>query len=163
FWEKEIAERGSRSWRFVPTGLPLRGHPLANPTADGSVRALGPAEDLRYLARRADASIEVPDFNPYCSPSRLRVSFGRGVMADLASRGATGLIDGRSDERLEDAAEEIGAARSYRADLASLEQVRAMARAVLDSEERIDALVNNAGLGGTLPGDGRRMESEDGL
>jgi NAD(P)-dependent dehydrogenase (short-subunit alcohol dehydrogenase family) len=87
---------------------------------------------------------------------------GRAVAAELASRGATLLLHGRNEERLQEATEEIGAARSYRADLASLDQVRAMAREVLDSEQRIDALVNNAGIGTTLPGDGERMASEDG-
>jgi NAD(P)-dependent dehydrogenase (short-subunit alcohol dehydrogenase family) len=88
---------------------------------------------------------------------------GRAVTADLASRGATLLVHGRSGERLEQAAEETGAARSYRADLASLDEVRAMAREILESEERIDALVNNAGIGTNLPGDGARMESQDGI
>jgi NAD(P)-dependent dehydrogenase (short-subunit alcohol dehydrogenase family) len=87
---------------------------------------------------------------------------GRAVAADLAARGATLLLHGRDGGRLEDTAAETGAARTYRADFASLDQVRAMAREIADSEERIDALVNNAGIGTTLPGDGDRLESEDG-
>jgi NAD(P)-dependent dehydrogenase (short-subunit alcohol dehydrogenase family) len=37
-----------------------------------------------------------------------------------------------------------------------------MAKAVGRDQDRIDVLVNNAGVGSTLPGDGERMESRDG-
>jgi NAD(P)-dependent dehydrogenase (short-subunit alcohol dehydrogenase family) len=50
----------------------------------------------------------------------------------------------------------------YRADFASLEEVRAMAGQILDAHRDLDVLVNNAGIGTTLPGDGQRMESRDG-
>jgi NAD(P)-dependent dehydrogenase (short-subunit alcohol dehydrogenase family) len=78
---------------------------------------------------------------------------GRGVAADLASRGATVLLHGRSDERLERTArelrEETGSERlrTYRADFSSLAEVRAMADEVLAREKRLDALLNNAGIG----------------
>jgi hypothetical protein len=91
FWEKEVGQPGASSWRFVPTGLPLRGHPLTNPGTDSSALALGPAEDSRYLGRAAGASLDVADFNPYCSPSRLRVSFGPRASADLVLHSVDGL------------------------------------------------------------------------
>jgi NAD(P)-dependent dehydrogenase (short-subunit alcohol dehydrogenase family) len=93
---------------------------------------------------------------------------GRGVAADLAARGATVLLHGRSDERLERTIADLRAAtgndrlRTYRADFAALAEVRALADRVLAAEPRLDALVNNAGIGTTLPGDGARMESADG-
>jgi NAD(P)-dependent dehydrogenase (short-subunit alcohol dehydrogenase family) len=37
-----------------------------------------------------------------------------------------------------------------------------MAEQILDDFEKLDVLVNNAGIGTTLPGDGQRMESRDG-
>jgi NAD(P)-dependent dehydrogenase (short-subunit alcohol dehydrogenase family) len=40
--------------------------------------------------------------------------------------------------------------------------VRRMADAVLEAEPRLDALVNNAGIGTAHPGDGERLESADG-
>jgi NAD(P)-dependent dehydrogenase (short-subunit alcohol dehydrogenase family) len=40
--------------------------------------------------------------------------------------------------------------------------VRALARQVADACERLDVLVNNAGIGTKLPGEGRRMQSRDG-
>jgi NAD(P)-dependent dehydrogenase (short-subunit alcohol dehydrogenase family) len=90
---------------------------------------------------------------------------GRGVAADLASRGATVLLHGRSPERIErtlaELRDETGSdkLRTYRADFASLAEVRAMAAEVAANEERLDALVNNAGIG-FLP---QREFSQDGV
>jgi NAD(P)-dependent dehydrogenase (short-subunit alcohol dehydrogenase family) len=90
---------------------------------------------------------------------------GRGVAADLASRGATVLLHGRSPERLErtlaELRDETGSEklRTYRADFASLAEVRAMAAEVTANEERLDALVNNAGIG-FVP---EREFSQDGI
>jgi NAD(P)-dependent dehydrogenase (short-subunit alcohol dehydrogenase family) len=93
---------------------------------------------------------------------------GRGVATALAAGGATLLLHGRSRERLDAVVEEIGAEtgnanlRPYRADLASLDDVRRLADEVVGQESRLDALINNAGIGTTLPGDGERMVSADG-
>jgi len=93
---------------------------------------------------------------------------GRGVATALAADGATLLLHGRNPERLDAVVEEIGAEtgnanlRTYRADLASLDEVRRLADEVVGRESRLDALVNNAGIGTTLPGNGERMVSADG-
>ena len=47
-------------------------------------------------------------------------------------------------------------------DLSSLDEVRALADRVTEQCDRLDALVNNAGIGTSLPGDGARLESRDG-
>ena len=62
------------------------------------------------------------------------------------------LVTGRSAERGDSLVDEIaksgkGSARFYRADLASLDQVRRLADAVLRDNQRLDILVNNAGVG----------------
>ena len=52
--------------------------------------------------------------------------------------------------------------RTYRADFSSLQEVGDLAERIERDQDRIDVLVNNAGIGSTLPGGGRRMESRDG-
>ena len=88
---------------------------------------------------------------------------GKRVALELAAKGATVLLHGRNRERLEAALEEMRSetgsekARSYLADLSSLGAVRGLAEQVLSDEERLDVLVNNAGV--IMP---ERQESEDG-
>jgi NAD(P)-dependent dehydrogenase (short-subunit alcohol dehydrogenase family) len=87
---------------------------------------------------------------------------GRAVAGDLVARGARVLVHGRDPARAEDVCERIGAAGAYVADLASLAEVRRLAEEVSRDHPALHALVNNAGIGSTLPGDGERMESADG-
>jgi NAD(P)-dependent dehydrogenase (short-subunit alcohol dehydrogenase family) len=94
---------------------------------------------------------------------------GRGLARALVDAGATVLVHGRSPARIGAIVEELrrtaGSAervRSYRADFASLAEVRDMASEVLAAEPRLDVLVNNAGIGTTVPGGGERMVSADG-
>ncbi len=92
---------------------------------------------------------------------------GRGVVRALAKRRATILLHGRDSARAEALSVELRAAgasavRVYLADLASLGEVRALAAAVLARESRLDVLVNNAGIGTTVPAKDR-AESRDGL
>ena len=67
---------------------------------------------------------------------------GRVVAGDLARRGMEVLVHGRSAERAEAVAEEIGASGVQLADFSSLADVRALAEAL----PHPDVLVNNAGL-----------------
>jgi NAD(P)-dependent dehydrogenase (short-subunit alcohol dehydrogenase family) len=94
---------------------------------------------------------------------------GKALAAELAGTGATVLLHGRDQERGERTLAELRAQTGnetvgwYRADLSSLAEVRSLAEQVAADHERLDVLVNNAGIGTTLPGhDGRRVESEDG-
>src|SRR5215475_5571344 len=75
---------------------------------------------------------------------------GKAAAAALARQGAQVVLVGRDRARTEDVAAEIGsfssaAPRAEIADLASMEQVRALAGR-LAALERIDVLINNAGL-----------------
>jgi NAD(P)-dependent dehydrogenase (short-subunit alcohol dehydrogenase family) len=92
---------------------------------------------------------------------------GRSVARELASAGATVLLHGRSGPRLEETLREIRDAtgndrlHSYLADLSSLDQVRRLAEEVERDHERLDLLVNNAGIGGGASRS-QREESADG-
>jgi len=88
---------------------------------------------------------------------------GRVVARRLAQQGDHVIVHGRNEERGTELVQEIasespGSARFYQADLGSLDEVRALAAAVLRDYSRLDVLVNNAGI---LLGGPRRL-SEDG-
>ncbi len=78
---------------------------------------------------------------------------GKEVARELADRGATVLVHGRNQPRVEAAIAEIEEATGSRrlvpfvADLASLAAVRGLAEEIAADEGRLDALVNNAGVG----------------
>jgi NAD(P)-dependent dehydrogenase (short-subunit alcohol dehydrogenase family) len=88
---------------------------------------------------------------------------GRSVAQELAAKGATVLLHGRNMERLRATLhrvrEETGneKLRYYLADLSSLESVRDLAEHILSEYDRLDGLVNNAGV--ISP---ERKESADG-
>jgi NAD(P)-dependent dehydrogenase (short-subunit alcohol dehydrogenase family) len=93
---------------------------------------------------------------------------GRGLAGELAARGATVLVHGRDQARGRETVEEIigetgnQAVHWLRADLSSLDEVRGLADQVIAEWTALHGLVNNAGIGTTLPGEGRRVESRDG-
>jgi NAD(P)-dependent dehydrogenase (short-subunit alcohol dehydrogenase family) len=92
---------------------------------------------------------------------------GKIVAARFAASNARVLLHGRSDEKgaetLRDIQREAGQARLeyYRADFASLDEVRRLGREVTTKHHRIDVLINNAGIGFGAPGT-RREISRDG-
>ena len=78
---------------------------------------------------------------------------GRAVALELARRGATLLLHGRSEERGTRTLDEIRARTGndkltyYCADFESLAEVRELAEAVRAERDRLDVLLNNAALG----------------
>ena len=93
---------------------------------------------------------------------------GRGLAGELAAAGATLLVHGRDQTRGRETIADLEAATGnrnlhwLRADLGSLYEVHGLADQLIAEYDRLDVLVNNAGIGTTLPGDGRRVESQDG-
>jgi NAD(P)-dependent dehydrogenase (short-subunit alcohol dehydrogenase family) len=87
---------------------------------------------------------------------------GKGIAKALAPTGARLILHGRNEEKGQALLEELrpratGELEWRIADFASLDDVRGLVDELLD-EQRIDALVNNAGIGFA----GEREESEDG-
>jgi len=90
---------------------------------------------------------------------------GREVARRLADGGAHVIVHGRNRERGDALVQEIaaagkGSARFYAADFSSLDQVRTLAAAILADYQRLDVLVNNAGI--WLQGTPGRQVSADG-
>ncbi len=89
---------------------------------------------------------------------------GREVARKLAATGAHIIVHGRNRERGEALVAEIlkegkGSAKFYAADLASIAEVRKLGTAILRDYDRLDVLVNNAGIWVTR---GERQLSADG-
>jgi NAD(P)-dependent dehydrogenase (short-subunit alcohol dehydrogenase family) len=90
---------------------------------------------------------------------------GLACAAELAAEGGTVLLHGRDEQRLEEARKgimqrnESASLGAYRADLSSLEEVRGLADRLLREQERLDVLVNNAGL---AMAERERQQSQDG-
>ena len=89
---------------------------------------------------------------------------GRRVALQLAERGATVLLHGRSKDRCEAVLKEVRretrakGSHYYLADLSSLGAVRGLAEQILSEHSRLDVLVNNAGVIAR-----EREETEDGI
>ena len=94
---------------------------------------------------------------------------GRALATELAREGATLLLHGRDEAKGEATLAAIRdqtgneRLRFLRADLASLDEVRGLGELVLGETDRLDALVNNAGIGTTTEGVEGREESRDGF
>jgi NAD(P)-dependent dehydrogenase (short-subunit alcohol dehydrogenase family) len=93
---------------------------------------------------------------------------GRALAGRLAAEGASLILHGRDQARLDAAASEIAADSSgvtpatVLADFADLAQVRAMAEQVRSLTDRLDVLVSNAGIGSGEPAGRERSVSQDG-
>ncbi|MEF0864085.1 MULTISPECIES: SDR family NAD(P)-dependent oxidoreductase [Rhizobium] len=90
---------------------------------------------------------------------------GRRVAERLAVSGAMVLVHGRDKARGESLLSNIhnagGKAAFYPADLSSLDEVRVLADAIKRDHDRLDILINNAGVG-TSSGNAGRQVSRDG-
>ena len=90
---------------------------------------------------------------------------GRRVAERLAAAGARLIVHGRDKTRAEELVSSIqdksGKATYYLADLSSLEEVRTLADVIERDYDRLDVLINNAGIGTSGGGTGRQV-SRDG-
>ena len=90
---------------------------------------------------------------------------GRMVASQLARAGAEVVVHGRDADRGRQVVAKIeaggGRAHFIAADLSEIGQVRALAQSVLQRTQRLDLLVNNAGIGSGGP-DGKRQTNVTG-
>jgi NAD(P)-dependent dehydrogenase (short-subunit alcohol dehydrogenase family) len=90
---------------------------------------------------------------------------GRKVATEMGKLGARVLVHGRDTARarevMADIARSGGTGEFYPADLSSLADVRMLAAVVAQDHERLDILINNAGIG-TRTGGPQRRTSADG-
>lgn len=92
---------------------------------------------------------------------------GKFLADDFAEKGASVLMHGRNREKGQTAVQEIKKATGndnlsyYNADFASLEEVRQLVQQVNADHNRLNLLINNAGIGFGESGSGRQL-SEDG-
>src|SRR5262245_7070174 len=90
---------------------------------------------------------------------------GRHVALRRGGAGAKVLSHGRDRQRGEAVVDELGkrgnvGAQLYLADLASLAQVHALAEAIGRDHQRLDVLINNAGIGSASGGRQRRTSAD---
>jgi NAD(P)-dependent dehydrogenase (short-subunit alcohol dehydrogenase family) len=89
---------------------------------------------------------------------------GRLVAKQLAAKGFRMIVHGRSRERGESLVREIeaagGTATFLAADLSSLAEVAKLADAVRASTDRLELLINNAGIGSTGDAPGRQVSAD---
>jgi NAD(P)-dependent dehydrogenase (short-subunit alcohol dehydrogenase family) len=89
---------------------------------------------------------------------------GRELALELGATGAHVIVHGRNAQRGQEVVAEIeragGTAAFYTADLASLQEVRDLGTAILRDYDRLDVLINNAGI--WLRGSDVRQLSPDG-
>lgn len=118
-------------------------------SSDPSVRASGtPEESVRDRPRPSDG---IPDTARVILVTGSTGGLGREVARRLAADGAHVIVHGRDVERGTGLVREIeasgaGSARFFRADFADLDRVRALADSVRRHYDRLDVLVNNAGI-----------------
>ena len=132
-------------------------------------RSLPPPRHSKASERLGTATVTSPmqaDMHgKVCVVTGASSGIGRVTALGLAERGATVVLICRNEERGGPVLEEIerrggsGNATLLTADLSSQRQVREVAAAFLERFDRLDVLINNAGIAGW----GTRLVTEDGL
>ncbi|GAB3881920.1 SDR family NAD(P)-dependent oxidoreductase [Microbispora bryophytorum] len=84
---------------------------------------------------------------------------GRALAEDLAAGGHRLLLHGRDARRLAEVAEATGG-ETFTADFSSLAGVRRLAARIAEAHDRLDVLVNNAGIGFHVEGTSRQLSAD---
>lgn len=127
------------------------------------------AADRGVFAQPRNAAEASPEGNTMNGKTALVTGstdgLGRAVAIELGALGADVIVHGRNVERGEATVADIeqggrGSAVFYRADLASLDDVRRLADTIMQRHDRLDLLINNAGI--WTDGNDVRRTSADG-
>jgi len=78
YFEKKLK---AAAWTFNKTGSPLGGKVLENSSVDNSLKTLGKDESQKFISR--NKTMEIKNFNLYCSPADLVVKFKDGEVLNL--------------------------------------------------------------------------------
>jgi hypothetical protein len=66
-------------WDFIKTGVPLQGKVIGSTEREPMALDLGDAQGVNLMTHMGNIQIELEDFNGYCSPTPLRLSFGASI------------------------------------------------------------------------------------
>ena len=152
-------ERSTFTQATRATARPRSRAHFAAATAVAALLSISPASGNEVLAQATPAPGQ-----QVALVTGATSGLGRELAIRLGARGGHVIVHGRNEERGAEVVDAInaagpGSARFYRADFASLAQVRAFAETLLADYERLDILINNAGYG-SAPDE--RWVTEDG-
>jgi|SRR5215468_6462829 len=151
--------------RYAPAGL-LVEHRRRGVTLDGGKGAEPDGKLDAWLVDDRDGHMNVADKTVLITGSTDGV--GKLVALRLAAEGARALLHGRDEKKGEDVLrairDETGNDRLeyYQADFSSLDDVGRLAEAIEAKHDRLELLINNAGIGPTTRGKVKREASRDG-
>lgn len=128
--------------------------------------AIAPLSAQEIMPEPAPPSPESLDGRRIVMVTGSTSGLGREIALALGGEGAHVIVHGRNRERGLDVVHRIlsggvGSASFYAADLADMDEVRALADAVTRDYDRVDVLINNAGI--WLRGDDARRVTDTGI
>jgi hypothetical protein len=141
FYEKDIREPESTTWKFVKTGQKLTGRKIENKAYDSSSETLGAGDDMVYSMKAANFTAGIPDFNCYNPPATLEIRLSGGSSFSLP-------LHYRETIRIKERA--AGIDDDPRAFLGAIEAPQAFIDSLKDAPEEVRAFA------------GKYLETQDG-
>ena len=85
FYEREIVWTPQRNWEFRATGESLKGKILQNSLEDTTAKSTGIDSSLSFsgIIQSENATISIPHFSRYCTPSEIKIILQEGSSIDL--------------------------------------------------------------------------------